>query len=80
MNALVGQLTKLSLGKSLAGVKTVRLLLPRAIDEPQKRNRGSTVRLNRGAPRPPQPFKAVPRGHDYRYRPILPLVSDANRF
>lgn len=79
MNTLVNQLTRLGLGKSLGSrVENVKLLSPKlnTIDNcDQRRNRGSTVRLIRGPPRPPQPFKEIPRPHDYRFRPILPLVS-----
>lgn len=77
MNALINNLTRLSLCKSLGNVNDVRILIPKlnAIDNfNQKRNRGSTIRLIRGPPRPVQPFQEIPRAHDYRFRPILPLV------
>lgn len=74
MNSLVNQLTKLTLNKTLSNLENVKLLSPKLnlINNEQKRNKGSTVRLNRGPPRPPQPFKEIPRANDYRFRPILP--------
>lgn len=77
MNTLINQLTKLTLNRTLTNLENVKLLSPKStlINNEQKRNRGSTVRLIRGPPRPPQPFKEVPRANDFRFRPILPPVS-----
>lgn len=76
MNTLISQLTRLSLTKSICSSNNAKLLSPKLINNDQKRNRGSTIKLIRGPPRPPHPFKPTPRSHDYRYVPILPEVCN----
>ena len=75
MNSIINQLTKLTLNRS--SLDNLKLLKCKSliINLNQKRNRGSTIRLIRGHPRPLQPFQTRPRPHDYRFRPILPPVS-----